>query len=548
MEKQVLGKNTHSMYLNIKEYSQRVVAKWYYYVPMLLSTLISFAFTIFNRSLFIDDLVQNIYYGQEMLKIKSLRWGQALTAALFSTKKYTPFINQFFGILFLILTAIVLGSILYKLDKNKSFRWKYVIFSCMFVSYPLITEFFGYFESLTIPFHFFIVSLVLLYELSIVEKKTSDYFAEGLILSIVMAGYESLIIAYISEVMLVLFIKYVVNYKDGYKAKDWVLEGFEYAKPLFVALVLRFVIGYILVALTNNIGKTQSDGSTAIYWLTTDYKTCIYNILVNIRVYFIRGLSFFPISEFAIALVLFIGFCIYKRRDSKFSIILGFLLVGSLFLLSILQGDKLHYRQAQSVQLFVAYVAYLIMDQTANTKLFNRSVNVVLALLLIFVCFRQSIFTHRYLALDNQRSDNERQTIQNIGHLLFNDYDRNKTVIFCGKYHLGSNIESQIYIDTDGLENKFMKLFVKRYRSDMKRKMVETNVTSVLNWAIKAFNNQDMMKELFSYYGYEINVSEDYFDAEVNKKYEKIALKNGMRSLEVKDMGDYILVYLGKID
>lgn len=548
MEKQVLGKNTHSMYLNIKEYSQRVVAKWYYYVPMLLSILISFAFTIFNRSLFIDDLVQNIYYGPEMLKIKSLRWGQALTAALFSTKKYTPFINQFFGILFLILTAIVLGSILYKLDKNKRFRWKYVIFSCMFVSYPLITEFFGYFESLTIPFHFFVVSLVLLYELCVEEKRNVDYFIEGLVLSIVMAGYESLIIAYISEVMLVLFIKYVVNYKKEYKAKDWLTEGFEYAKPLFVALVLRFVIGYILVALTNNIGKTQSDGSTAIYWLTTDYKTCIYNILVNIRVYFIRGLSFFPISEFAIALILFIGFCIYKRRDSKFSIILGFLLVGSLFLLSILQGDKLHYRQAQSVQLFVAYVAYLIMDETANLKLFRRNINAILALLLIFVCFRQSIFTHRYLALDNQRSDNERQTIQNIGHLLFNDYDRNKTVIFCGKYHLGSNIESQIYIDTDGLENKFMKLFVKRYRSDMKRKMVETNVTSVLNWAIKAFNNQDMMKELFSYYGYEINVSEDYFDAEVNKKYEKIALKNGMRSLEVKDMGDYILVYLGKID
>ena len=527
-------------------YGRKVVSKWYFYIPFILSIMISYAFTIFNRSLFIDDLAQQIYYGPEMHKIRSFRWGQAVTAFVFSTSKYTPFINQFLGVLFFVVTVIVLGAILYKYDLHKEYRWKYVIFSCIFVSFPLITEFFGYFESLTIPFHFFVVSIVLLYEISSEKQTFLDIFVEGLVLSLVMAGYESLIVVYVTEVMIVLFIKYVLQ--NGKHEGNWFLEGLRYARPLFIAIVLKYIIGLGFLYFTGNLFNTVKDGNTTIYWLTSELYNCIYNIVANFRFYILRGFSYFPIAEFACALLVFFGICIKYQKKSKYSLIIGFLIVASIFTLSFIQGNRLFYRQAQSVQLFTAYVMYLILDEVTFTKIFNKRVHVILAFLLLFVCLRQSIFTHRYLALDNQRSDNERNAIQNIGHRLYSEYDRDKTIVFCGKYHLGKNIESQIFIDRDGLENKVMSIIFKGYKSNVDRKFVETNVNSVINWALRAFNNQNMMKELLSYYGYELNVTDELFNMNTNAEYERIALQNNMKAMDIKDMGDYILVYFGKID
>ena len=57
-----------------------------------------------------------------------------------------------------------------------------------------------------------------------------------------------------------------------------------------------------------------------------------------------------------------------------------------------------------------------------------------------------------------------------------------------------------------------------------------------------------MLKNYMSYYGFDITVLEDLSDEEEKKLkgyYELIAKEEGMKPLEIKDMGDYIMVYLG---
>ena len=77
--------------------------------------------------------------------------------------------------------------------------------------------------------------------------------------------------------------------------------------------------------------------------------------------------------------------------------------------------------------------------------------------------------------------------------------------------------------------------------------ITDTAVKSVINWAIRAFENQKTMEKLFSYCGYDIKTSDMYFDRNTNREYEKIALANKMKPMEIKDMGDYILVYFGEV-
>ena len=165
----------------ISDFLYEVAFKKRYYLPLLFITFISYAFSIFNRTVSIDDLAQDLYYGAGDLKIKGLRWGQVLINRIFSTISFTPFLNRFLGVIFLLITVVLICSILYYLDNKKNKMFKYTVFSCIFVSYPLINEFFEYYEALTIPLEFAIVSLCILYLLANEKYDIKNILLTGLV-------------------------------------------------------------------------------------------------------------------------------------------------------------------------------------------------------------------------------------------------------------------------------------------------------------------------------------------------------------------------------
>lgn len=69
----------------------------------------------------------------------------------------------------------------------------------------------------------------------------------------------------------------------------------------------------------------------------------------------------------------------------------------------------------------------------------------------------------------------------------------------------------------------------------------ETDIMSVLLWNSAAYYSQTMMGKYFSYYGYDIQTwsSNDIYP------YKLIAIEGGMKPGEIRDMGDYLLVFLG---
>lgn len=530
----------------IKEYIENVVTNKFFYFPLIIVSIISYGFSLFNRTVFLDDLAQDVYYGTHNHKLKALRWGQYIGDRLFSTIKFTPFINKFIGLIFLVLTVITIGSILYYFDKKKDNVWKYSLFSCIFFTYPLISEYFGFFEALTIPLQFFIVSFVLLYEI-VAEKSTKqEILLEGFVLSFVMSGYESLIFAYITEVFIVLFIKYVLNNNSNTKISDWIKEGFSYAIPLFVALVLKYIIGYAILMFTGL--QYAQDGNTSVHWITDGFMPTLIRFIFNGYFYVLRGLSFLPIGEFVVATIIFIIFVIKYQKQSKHSLLIGFFILLSLFALSLLNGDYLGYRQTQSIQLFIAYVVYLLFDEFDTKTIFNISAKTLLIVFITFIGLRQSICMHTFLALDNQRSDNEQYIAQTIGYRLYSEFDKDKTVVFSGLYDMGEFINSQIYPSKDSIGGKIEKYLKDNYGYGQVNVPVtqNDNVFSVLNWAHYPFYGQTMYKNMLSYYGFDIKVDENMTYDEV-KNYTKIAEDNNMKPFEIKDMGGYILVYLGPV-
>ena len=77
----------------------------------------------------------------------------------------------------------------------------------------------------------------------------------------------------------------------------------------------------------------------------------------------------------------------------------------------------------------------------------------------------------------------------------------------------------------------------------MPRKLPETNVHSMIDWGVYAFDQESMLK-IFNYYGY------DYVPADFDALYESATeyAKANMPAFPeagyIQDMGDYIIVHL----
>lgn len=364
----------------------------------------------------------------------------------------------------------------------------------------------------------------------------------GIVLSPVMAGYESVMFSYITVVFIVLYLTHLKEENGSY---NWFMDGVRYALPMVIALVLRYVIGFGLIFLTGV--EYQQNGSTGVMWFSQGVKKSIIQILYNGWYYVIRALSYMPVAEFTVAFVIYVIIVIKNCIKDRISGFLGILLFISVFSLSILQGNWLRYITAVPINVFVSFVVFLLVDASESIRRFHF--NIVVLAIVLFISLRQSIYTHELLALNNQRSDNEAYIARTIGYRLYSEFDIEKTVIFCGQYQMGAFIDGQVTIKEGSLADSvetFVRKMTGHEEKPGKIKYIYSNINSHLNWAEHAFEGK-MMQRYLSYYGFDINVPDEIEgdEKEYLLRYEEIAVNEGMKPLDIRDMGDYILVYLG---
>lgn len=332
---------------------------------------------------------------------------------------------------------------------------------------------------------------------------------------------------------------------------NWLKEGLKYSIPLLVSVPLSTMVGYSLLFIVSSGNvKLVSNGSREIGWINYGIAESIKNLSTNLWYFFIRGLSYFPIGEFVVALLIYVlitTVLVVKNKNKDYLFVALFLLI-SLFSLAIIQGNRQDYLRSQSIYVFVSFVAFLVYYYINNKQI--RTIYVVFMAL---VCLRQSVYLHELLALNNLRSENETYIIRLIGSKLYSEYDVSKTIVFCGQYDLGEHIESQISIKSDSKAAKIEMLIRKmtgHVEMPQNQEYVLANVNSCINWAMKSFQSQILMKEYLSFFGFDIkvieNVGKGMMDGLITD-YTKIAQNANMNPLEIRDMGEYILVYFGPI-
>lgn len=515
-----------------------IIQKPIYWVCIGFITVLSYLFDLTNRSVGIDDLARPIYSWAGKSMLQATRWGMNVWESLFTSSVYTPFIDKYLAILFLILTAVLLSRIFYRYFSDNRYKLVLcILISCLYISFPLINEIWNYNGANYITegnaFLAAICILLLYKEDKLFNNKT---ILCSFLLTMIVSSYEASAFMYISMALAVVLMDYILTERH-----KWVTDGLRYAIPLLFAVVLRYVIGFALIKLFRT--SYEPNGMTAILWNSGNGLLSQFKILLETTFdhYFLRGLIYQPIGIFVIALTAsFVTAFVVSIKQRDFVILLIYLILTiSLFILSILQSTSMPYRTAQTIHFFIAFA--LPMTAFALTFTNKHSFTVFAIACIGIICYRQGFFMNQTLALNNQRADNEASIAQNIGFRLKTEFAE-KPVYFIGLLDLGSTIEQQVKPDETSIGGYiYRKLaYYLGWNYDNIR-LYESNINSIMSW--NSLYSQ-MMAPYFAYYGYDITMMEN-IDKDLYLQIVLYVLNEEMKPLEIRDMGSYILVYLG---
>lgn len=523
-----------------------VICRKLFYLPIVLFAIVGYSFSIYNRTIGVDDFTRNINIGSGN-RMLSGRWGMILWNKIVGMSvALDPFIDRFLTLLFLIFAAILFCYILYVIGGNKKVII-YTIAASTYVTYPLINSIWGYTGAdFMLSGNLCLVTLAAIVLMCINPFGKRVLYASVLLL-LPVSSYESAIFYYASLFCVIVFYEYYAGVDKNISFPGWLKKAALYILPVIIAIIARFAISFVINTIYDL--HYSSGGSTAILWLNNSFSHILKCVIAfNFVKYVLMGLVYFPLSVFVVLLVLLGELCLHLsyRKKSLIPAMLGGFLVLSLYSQSFLQGMELEYRNAQTITLFVSFSSFLLCFSITNERMKRLVCFTFLAL-----CWYQAVYLNRILGLNNLRSNNEIALIHQIGTRLSSEFVK-KPVAFVGNYQIGDHISKQISVDESSWNGRLFYSIYDRFISKLDRPyFYGANVNSVFG--------HYQLQECFNYFGYDVDVvlPSDLAKLDVYpKKYVKtgdIILQNaaslvkekGIKPYQVYDAGNYLIVYLG---
>lgn len=529
---------------------------------VLLVVLLAFGFATFNMAVSRDDLQGHVYTGNGRNMLASGRFTIHLIDRLTSTTVRGPaaaYTNDLLSILGLVWAAVNFCIFFRKVCGRDISNAACTVFTCIFVSYPLIPElweYIGAYRAVAFGFLCDSFALMLMYDV-IHEKKHNNWMkilAACVLLMLVSAGYESLVPVYIFCVFAILAFQVIYGFPKEKKLIEIIRQGLCYAVVLIVGLVLRVVVHkLIMIQLDLN---PAVNGETAIVWGQLSFGAVLLRTFRGIvEDYILRAIIYFPLTELVISgVVLLIIGTIAASRFGWSILLPGAGMYFSLIALCLVQGCVTPYRSCQVFAIFIALtVMIIVMTAEKQNKPWLR---ITVLFLCGYLCFHQADQTNYFLTLNYMRSEEEANVIEKIGSDLSENFDMTKPVIFVDEHILGDAIIEAASIP----ENSESWIFYKKVYaaadklmsninlplSEPKRKLTQTNVNSVVAFGAWAFgSSQEAMNRLFAFYGYDYNLpycSELMPEAE--RYVEEYEIPAYPKAGYIRDVGDYIIVRL----
>ena len=523
-------------------------------VCLALLMVIAFGYAAMNTAISIDDTEMDRYVGSGMEMIRAGRFGMWFWHVIQGGYN-TGVSMDILAVLLMIAGACSCCVLFKRASQDRISKPAFAVFILMAVTYPLVQEIWEFTGANVVVYGSILCAtwaIALMYGQIQEESWRKPWRAvlAALLMMLVCASYESVVPVYIFLVCAVLALQAVYGSQKQKKLLEILRQGLLYAGVLAIGLALRLIVHRVMLAVCGL--EMGANGHTAILWGTAPVTTVVKQLLLEwLRYYGLNGIIYYPIGlmQVSVIVLIIVGLVACKKHGAAL-LLPGAGMLLSLIALSLLQGTFSYYRSCQVFGILCAFVAMLLADRLTGKK---KWIRVTAALLCGWLILFQATYINYFLELDVRRSQQEAETVRQIGTQLEREYDLSKPVIFVGKYSLIEGIEEAGSLPEDSVRWRVYKAigdFGYRLSGNdpstlkYRRLLPTTNIKSVIHWSIEAFY-QESMEKLFAYYGYEIEIA-DY--AQVYDEALAYAEETDMpaypRNGYIKDVGEYIIVYL----
>lgn len=443
---------------NYKEIFISFIKNKKYIVSIIFVAILSYGFTITNYSIGVDDLCFDRYVeGTYILSAK--RWGTWLLYNVLNITTFSPFWLDFIVATLMCITAIVVCTIIKKIVKDKINIWGYIIFSAIFISNPLISQFFMYQSTnLTVVISNLIAicAATILFENAINIKNKKSLLLPSVLLILAISMYEACIQTFLVMLFILLLIKTIT---DKMKFKEMAsIIGIAFVSAI-IGTLGYFVIGKIIILILDRLNMFPGDfANHSISWIDEGFlQADIYEkfnmIYANMINPLLEGvINYLPVRIFAIATIIAVLICIFKAIKQKqyVSILLMLGIILSNFILIVLQITVM-YRIQFSWLLTIGFLGMYIFMQTRKNTILKYITSIILLLLIII----QTNNINNEFYEEHKRFEKEKYIANEIGMDVIEceNYEQKKVIFHLEKlpeYVFDNNIDNKTYVLTWG--------------------------------------------------------------------------------------------------
>ena len=367
------------------------------------------------------------------------RWGSVLSRCLLISERNVPMWSDVLGLILLVISATIFAYLWWIEYEYKLSNLSLLTYILVYISFPLSLSFYVYPTAIldTSIYYICVGCSMLILQYMMHNKVVITHFVIATFMSaIAISGYESHASVLLLSIFLLL-LHYVLNNKITYKEllRKMCLPFMLFLSSLIVYFIVQKVsigvysmfTGYtipdntgadkMIVWFSDGNNNTDSSIQSKIIYLALSFLyDYVYNSLFNF------GLFLFWICEIIILII------VLRQKNNKVNgLFLLFLILFSIFAISIVKGLPQPYRTCQAMPLFVAFCLMHLCNKYRK----NRIILLIVCSALIFLQTKECSL---FLSYDKQVSEKNIFFWQNVGlDIKKQDYYHGQNVIMVGE-------------------------------------------------------------------------------------------------------------------
>ena len=520
--------------LSLKQGFKKFLLNPLYIFPVLISTILCYAYYLTHETVTIDSLSSDRYYHG--LLVAQGRLTATIIENYLGFEHLPIAVENIIGLICFILGATVF-CIIFDKAKPQCNVLPYTFFTCLYITFPLMNEYFMFKGSvLTTGGSILLVSFALYFALKI-KNLIASILISSIFIFFAYSWYKSFILVYIGAVFLLLILL-----ADGQKSqKELFFNGFWLAPTLFLGFSLEEIISNAIINLCNITQDNNNAVGTA--WLSSSatLKSFFYDFIYS---FVSKIFCYAPFAILFIFLAVAFVLMILQTKSTKKPILIFFYfgLALTVFFLSIYRGAESAYRTEQGIPFYISAITLLLSSKIINSN-GKKTLKIITSLSLVIILTSQICSSNYWYHVNVLRDKEEKQVVCNIAKDL-EKYDKNKPVIFIGYYQLSNNIKDKYTVKKDSVAGRIINYTSQKAEKPYTYTACQTSISSYISWSIYSFSSANVeLKKFFNSCGYDFKLGTNEQFKEATKKYINIPSYND--SGYILDAGDYIVVKVG---